>query len=65
MSYKCPECGRNTKLLHVREVVLPSSYGVWRRRECSQGHRFTTYERQKEDGSIAEPSFDPMKEPKC
>lgn len=37
---KCPECGRKAAVLLTRER---DGY-VWRRRECSQGHRFTTTE---------------------
>lgn len=38
---KCPECNTYTRVLRVRETLT----GMTRRRECPQGHRFTTHER--------------------
>ena len=38
----CPRCSSSTKTLETRRVPDGS---VRRRRECSKGHRFTTYER--------------------
>ena len=38
---KCPTCNQKTEVLRVQEM----RNGTRRRRECPQGHRFTTHER--------------------
>ena len=38
---KCPECGAWTDVIETRKSEI---YGYKRRRECANGHRFTTQE---------------------
>lgn len=38
---KCPECGAKTEVLETRK----NKDNTYRRYECKQKHRFTTYER--------------------
>ena len=62
MAYRCPRCGRMAKAVHTKEVVRRDGYSIWRRRECSAGHCFTTYETAKEDGPSTEPSPETLDE---
>ena len=41
LKMKCPECGVWTVVKEARESKI---YGYKRRRECANGHRFTTHE---------------------
>lgn len=38
---KCPKCHKPTKVIDKRDS---SDHIIRRRRECKEGHRFTTYE---------------------
>ena len=48
---KCPECGVWTVVKEARES---ETYGYRRRRECANGHRFTTHEVVIPDETIKE-----------
>jgi transcriptional regulator NrdR family protein len=38
---RCPECGKNTRVLEIRSAVTNKSY---RKRQCTSGHTFVTVE---------------------
>lgn len=40
--FNCPNCGAKTRVYDVRQ--LKKNDENWRRRECENGHKFSTYE---------------------